>query len=91
VLGSLIGGNDDHEKRDLQPLGQSYKLAIEWLLLTFMAAYALIEVSKWFDVFKPIVFFLNDHWTGLTLAVMCCVMGIAFLKNARKMVDIRGT
>jgi len=84
VLGSLIGGNDQRGKGDDQLPGRSYKWAIEWLLLAFMAAYALIEVSKWFDVFESAVAFLNDHWTGLTLALMCCVMGIAVLQNASK-------
>ena len=84
VLGGLISGNDQNEKRAIQQPEQSYKLALEWLLLTFMAAYAVIEVSKWFNIFEPAAAFLNDHWTGLTLALMCCVMGIAVLQNASK-------
>jgi hypothetical protein len=83
VLGGLIGGNDSYEEQDRQQLRQSYKKAFEWLLLVVLAAYALIELSKWFVGIEEAAAFLNGHWPGLILSVMCIAMGIAGLQKAK--------
>jgi uncharacterized membrane protein (DUF4010 family) len=83
VLGSLIGGSNNYEEQDRQQLGRSYRKAFEWLLLVVLAAYALIELSKWFVGIEGAAAFLNGHWPGLILSVMCIVMGMAGLPKAR--------
>ena len=76
VLGGLIGGSKDYEERGRQKLERSYKTTIEWLLLIIMAAYAFIELSRWLPI-DGAVMFLNGHWPGFVLAMMCLLMGIA--------------
>jgi len=76
VLGGLIGGSKDYEEQELQKLERSYKTAIEWLLLIIMAAYAFIELSRWLPIDGAVIF-LNGHWPGFVMAMMCLLMGIA--------------
>jgi len=81
VLGGLIGGSNSYAEQDRQQLERSYKKAFGWLLLVIMAAYAVIEPSRWLVVMEAAAF-LNQHWPGLMLSVMCIVMGIAGLQKA---------
>lgn len=82
VLGGLIGGSNGYEERDRQQLGRSYKTAYEWLLLTIMAAFAFLELSKWLTIEGMVIFF-NGHWPGLILATMCFLMGLAGFQKTR--------
>jgi len=75
VLGGLIGGSKDYEERERQNLERSYKTTIEWLLLIILAAYAFIELSRWLPIDNAVVF-LNGHWPGFVMAMMCFLMGI---------------
>jgi hypothetical protein len=81
VLGGLIGGSSGYEERDRQQLRQSYKTAYEGLLLIIMVAYAFMELSKWLAPTNGALNFLNGHWCGLMLAVMCALMGIAGIQR----------
>lgn len=83
VLGGLIGGSGSYEQRDRQQLEQSYQKAFAGLLLVVMAAYALIEFSRWFLFVDNAAAFLNAHWPGLLLSVMCLALGIAGLQKAK--------
>ena len=77
VLGGLIGGTNGYEEKDRQRLKDGYKSAFEWLLLVLLAAFALIEGSRWFGVIEGTVIFLNEHWPVLILSVMCILIGIS--------------
>lgn len=77
TLGSLIGAEGGYEEADRRRLAQSYKFTLEWLLLAIMAAYALIEVSKWLGMMQGAAAFLNAHWPGLILSALCLFMGLA--------------
>ena len=77
VLGGLIGGTNGYEEPDRQRLIHAYKFAFEWLLLVLLTAYALIACSKWFGVFAGTVDFLNEHWPGLIISMMCILLGIS--------------
>jgi len=77
VLGGLIGGSGGYDEQDRRQLRQSYKTAFEWLLLVMMVAYAFIEVSRLLPYTEGAVGFLNGHWPGLVIAMMCALMGIA--------------
>lgn len=76
VIGGLIGGTKSYEERDRQQIGRSYKIAFEWLLLFILAAYAVIELSRFLRIDGAVIF-LNGHWPGLLMAMMCLLMGIA--------------
>lgn len=83
VLGGLIGGTNGYEEPERQQLERSYRQAFEWLLLVVLAAYAVVEVSKWFVGIAGAAAFLNGHWPGLMLSAMCISLGMAGLQNAR--------
>jgi hypothetical protein len=83
ALGGLVGGSKDYEERDRQQLRRSYKTAYEWLLLAVMVAYAFILISSWLNIMEEAVIFLNSHWPGLIISVMCLLMGIAGFHRTR--------
>jgi hypothetical protein len=77
ALGGLVGGSTGYEERDQQLLEKSYKKVFEWLFLFTLAASAFLALSRWFVIPGGAVTFLNDHWPGLIISVMCILMGIA--------------
>lgn len=77
ALGALIGGSKDYEERDRQQLRQSYKTAYEWLLLTIMFAYAFIVIFNSSTIMEGVIIFLNRHWPGFVISLMCLLMGMA--------------
>ena len=83
VLGGLIGGTSGYEETDRKRLTHGYKSAFEWLLLVLLVAFALIEGSRWFGVIEGTVIFLNEHWPGLIVSVMCILLGISGFKRTR--------
>lgn len=83
ALGGLIGGSSAYNERDRQQLRQSYKTAYEWLLLAMMTAYAFIVFSRWLSMIAGVVLFLNSHWPGLVISMMCLFMGLAGFQKTR--------
>lgn len=77
ALGTLIGGSNGYEERDRQQLEKSYKLVFEWQMLITLAAYAFLALSKLLVILGGAVVFLNNHWPGLIISMMCILMGIA--------------
>jgi len=77
VLGGLTGGTNSYKESDRHRLVRGYKSAFEWLLLVLLIAYALIESSRWFDVTAGIAAFMNEHWPGMIVSLMCILIGIA--------------
>jgi hypothetical protein len=82
ALGGLIGGSDSYEQEERLQLERSYKPAFEWLLLVVLSLYAIIELAKWLHFTDPVIF-LNGHWPGVMIAMMCVFMGIAGLRKRR--------
>lgn len=80
VLGGLIAGSKDYEESERQKLERSYQSAVEWLLLILLAGYAVIALSAYIQIDGAVVF-LNGHWPGLLMAMMCLIMGIAGLRE----------
>ena len=77
ALGSLVGGEGAYDEADRLRLARSYKFALEWLFMAAMAAYALIEFSKWLGIMQGAAAFLNDRWPALILSMICLLMGLA--------------
>jgi len=84
ALGGLIGARNGYTGQERLQLGQSYRGAFEGLLLLIMAAYALVELSKWLTAMAGLAAFLNAHWPVLMLSLMCIAMGLSGLRNAGK-------
>jgi hypothetical protein len=83
VLGGLMSGRPTDDDKARRRLAGSYKAAFEWLFLIVLAAYALIELSRWLPI-AGVTSSLNAHWPGVLLAIMCLVMGIAALRRERQ-------
>jgi hypothetical protein len=77
ALGGLIGGSNGYEERDRQQLEKSYKLVFEWQMLITFAAFGFLALSRLFVVLEGPVAFLNNHWPGLIICIMCILLGIA--------------
>ena len=77
ALGGLIGGSNGYEERDRQQLEKSYKLVFEWQMLITLVAFGFLALSKLLVVLGGAVVFLNNHWPGLIISMMCILMGIA--------------
>jgi hypothetical protein len=83
ALGGLIGGSQGYTEPDRQRLKRSFKPAFEWLLLVIMLAYAFLECSRWLGILVKAAVFLNGHWPGLIICIMCILIGMAgFQKEA---------
>ncbi len=83
ALGGLIGGANAYNEQERQQLSRSYKTAYEWLLLAIMTAYALIVLSSWWNTIAGVASFINRHWPGLAIAMMCLLMGMAGFQRNR--------
>jgi hypothetical protein len=77
ALGGLIGGRSGYAEQDRQQLDRSYKTAFEGLLLSVMAAYALVVAARGIFIIQGAAVFVNSHWPGLVISAMCALMGIA--------------
>jgi hypothetical protein len=77
ALGALVGGSNGYEERDRQQLEKSYKMVFEGLLFIALAASAFQAFSKLFAILEGPVAFLNNHWPGLIISILCILMGIA--------------
>ncbi len=85
ALGGLIGGSRGYEEQDRQQLEKSYKPVFEWLFLITLTAYAFLVLSRSFVILEGMNAFLNNHWPGLIISLMCILMGIAgFQKRIRE-------
>jgi hypothetical protein len=80
VLGGLVGGAESYEERDRHQLNRINKTAFEWMLLVVLTPYALVELSDWVGIFAGAAQFLNAHWPGLMVSLMCSLLGIAGLR-----------
>lgn len=80
VLGGLIGRSNSYAARDRQQLVLSCRTAYEGLLLILLAAFAVIELSRWLPI-EGVVILLNGHWPGLIVAMICVLMGTAGLQK----------
>jgi len=82
-LGSLIGGDGSYAESERQQLEHSYKTVFEWLLFAMLAVYTLIALAQWLDVASRLTF-INSHWPGLVIALMCALLGLAGFKKSAK-------
>jgi len=77
ALGSLVGGSSSYKELERQVLQKSYKLTLEWLILVIMSLYVLVLITSALPGTEGIAGFLNKHWPGLILSIMCILMGLA--------------
>lgn len=80
VFGSLVASSNNFDEREQQLLSQAYSMAFQWLFFALLAAYAFLEVAKWLNAANSMTVFLNTHWLGLTVSLICLLLGVAGLR-----------
>lgn len=80
VFGGLVASSKDFDERELQLLSQAYSMAFQWLFFAVLVAYAFLTVSQWLKAADGIAVFLNTHWLGLTVSLICILLGVAGLR-----------
>jgi hypothetical protein len=84
VFGGLVVGGRKFDERERQLLSHAYSLTLQWLAIALLAAYAFLQVSEWLDIAGNIASFLNSHWIGMTVSVICVFLGGAGLRLFRE-------
>jgi hypothetical protein len=83
-IAGLVGGGKGKAASEPQLLEKSFKTSIEWLLLILVFAFAFLMTSNIFHVLIGVNNFINAHWPGLMLSVMCIVLAISGLKKTNQ-------
>ena len=80
VFGGLVASSNNFDEREQQLLSQTYSMAFQWLFFALLVAYAFLEVCEWLNAANSITVFLNTHWLGLTVSLICLLLGMAGLR-----------
>lgn len=83
VFGGLVATSSTFDEGERQLLSQTYSTAVQWLFFALLVAYAFLEVSQWLNAASSIAAFLNAHWPGLTVSMICVLLGVAGLRLFR--------
>jgi hypothetical protein len=81
AVGGLIGGRGGYAEPERQQLTRSFQAAFEGLLLSMMLAYAFVLLANALPLLAAAAAFLNGHWPGLVISLMCLLMGLAGLRG----------
>lgn len=86
AMGGLLSGSHQFAGKDRNYTRRYFKIAFDWLIVTLLVAYASIVLSQWLTAMQGVIDFLNAHWAGLILSMMCIVLGVCGLlkENAPK-------
>ncbi len=86
AMGGLLSGSHQFAGKDRNYTRRYFKIAFDWLIVTLLVAYASIVLSQWLTAMQGMIDFLNAHWAGLILSMMCIVLGVCGLlkENAPK-------
>jgi hypothetical protein len=83
-IGSLFGGLKGKDDQEPHLPEKCFKTAFEWLLLIIMFAFAFLINSNIFHIFVGANDFINAHWPGLMLSVMCVVLALSGLRKSNQ-------
>ena len=84
VFGGLAVSGRRFDERERQLLSQAYSLTLQWLAIALLGAYAFLQASEWLNIAGNIASFLNSHWIGITVSVICVFLGSAGLRLFRE-------
>lgn len=80
-MGGLFGGERGKEASGPRLMEKSFKLAFEWLIMILMLAFTFLVFSNIFHIFVGANDFINAHWPGLMLSVVCIVLASSGLRK----------
>lgn len=84
VFGALVASSNNFDEREQQLLSQTHSMAFQWLFFALLVAYAFLEVSERLNAANGMTVFLNTHWLGLTVSLICLFLGVAGLRLFRE-------
>jgi hypothetical protein len=68
------------DEREQQLLSQAYSITFQWLAVVLLVIYAFLQISALTNFASGIALFLNTHWMGITVSVVCAILGAAGIR-----------
>jgi len=81
---SLVVTSRKFDEREQQLLNQSYSLTFQWLIIILLVTYGFLQVSERLNIANNIASFINTHWVGMIVSVICVLLGITGLRFFRE-------
>jgi hypothetical protein len=72
---SLVISSRKFDERELQLLSQAYSITFQWLAVILLVIYIFLQISARANFAGGIALFLNAHWIGITVSVICAILG----------------
>ncbi len=72
---SLTISSRKFDEREQQLLSQAYSITFQWLAVILLACYAFLQISAQANFGAGIALFLNTHWIGIVVSVICTILG----------------
>ena len=72
---SLVISSRKFDEREQQLLSQAYSITFQWLAVILLVAYIFLQVSDRTNIAGGIALFLNTHWIGITVSIICMLLG----------------
>ena len=72
---SLVISSRKFDEREQQLLSQAYSITFQWLAAILLVIYVFLQISARANFASGIALFLNTHWIGITVSVICAILG----------------
>jgi len=63
------------DEREQQLLSQAYSITFQWLAVVLLIVYGFLQLSDRLTFAGGIAAFINSHWIGMTVSIICCLLG----------------
>lgn len=83
-VGGLVAAGQKCDEREQQLISQAFSSAFQWLLIVLLFISAFYATLTALNLSSELALFLNEHWTGFMVSVMCLLLGIAGYATFRK-------
>ena len=72
---SLVISSRRFDEREQQLLSQAYSITFQWLGVILLVVYIFLQVSERTNIAGGMALFLNTHWIGITVSIICTILG----------------
>ena len=72
---SLTISSRKFDEREQQLLSQAYSITFQWLAVILLVIYAFLQISARASFAGDVALFLNTHWIGIVVSVICTILG----------------
>jgi hypothetical protein len=73
---SLTISSRKFDEREQQLLSQAYSITFQWLAVILLVVYVFLQISARANFAGDIALFLNSHWIGITVSIICTILGV---------------